>query len=299
MMRLAGSIPAIAIAASISTGTAGQAEQPAPAPVSPSAPMQLLPDGKVMRRQIYDALAGTNITIELDETPAREAFDRLRRMLPVPLVGRYRDDALGFGIDPEVPITLKADDRPAIEVLEGMIEQCGQHGAPCTWQIRLGFIEFGTKGRLSVPAARETRLYYIADLIVDIPEDVDLRTRREFHALGIVQTICETIEPGQWDYGQAPDPQDEEFYRAGPERSPGARAAPVPAAPDLTEPQPGTSPPTKPEAQRPEPPPRRYVAPSRIAIIRYWRDVMIVHAPDYIHRQIDGYPKPVPADVQR
>ena len=35
--------------------------------------------------------------------------------------------------------------------------------------------------------------------------------------------------------------------------------------------------------------PRRYVPPRRIAIIRYWRDVPIIDAPDYIHRQVGGY----------
>ncbi len=299
MTRLAGSIPAIALAASISTGAAGQAKQPEAAPGSPSAeppPTQLVFDGKVMRRRIADALTGTIISVDLDGTPAREAFDRLRPMLPVALVGRYRDDALGFGIDPEIPITLRAEDRPALEVLEGMLEQCSQRGAPCTWQIRVGFVEFGTKGRLSVPAARETRLYYIADLIVDIPEDVDARTRREFNALEIVQDICETIEPGQWDYGQAPEPQDEEFYGAGAERIRTADpalvppAAPPPEQPEPTpQPDPAATPATPPPAQRASTPPPNYVPQSRTAIIRYWRDVIIVHAPDYIHRQIDGY----------
>ncbi len=307
MRRLAGFIPAIAIAASVSTSAAGQAKQPEAAPASPSAeppPTQLVFDGKVMRRRIADALTGTNISIDLEETPAREAFDRLRAMLPVALVGRYRDDALGFGIDPEIPITLRADGRPALEVLEGMLEQCSQRGAPCTWQIRLGFVEFGTKGRLSVPAARETRLYYIADLIVDIPEDVDERTRREYNAIEIVQDICETIEPGQWDYGQAPELQDEEFYGAGAERIRSADPALVPAVPPPptvppAQPDPAATPAAASPAQRASTPPPNYVRQSRTAIIRYWRDVIIVHAPDYIHRQIDGYQKPVASDVQR
>ena len=36
--------------------------------------------------------------------------------------------------------------------------------------------------------------------------------------------------------------------------------------------------------------------PRKIAIIRYWRDVMIIHAPDYIHRQVGGYRDPVRPD---
>jgi hypothetical protein len=245
-----------------------------------AAPMQLQPDGAVMRRAVFEALSGTTVTLTLDDIPARAAFDRLGGMLPVPLVGRWRDDALGFGIEPETPITVNAENRPALQVLEQMLDQCGSQGAACTWQIRLGFVELGTKARLSVPAARETRTYYVADLSLEV-EEIPLvgRDRREGNALDVVQSICETIEPGQWDYGQEPDESDEEIFRAARELTPGNAAPPAapPAAPRDAAP---------PGARRP------YVVPTRIAIIRSWRDLLIVHAPDYIHRQIDGYPLP-------
>jgi hypothetical protein len=51
-------------------------------------------------------------------------------------------------------------------VLELVIEQC-QEFDPCTWQLRRGFVEVGTKERLSVPSAREIRYYSIRDLMYD------------------------------------------------------------------------------------------------------------------------------------
>jgi hypothetical protein len=231
--------------------------------------------------RLLGVLTHTPVTVNFDGTPAREAFDALRGALDMPLIGRYRDDAFGYGLDPEIPITLDADDRPAIEVLEAMLEQCSRFGEACTWQMRKGYVEFGTKERLSVPAARDTRTYYVADLIVDIPDNPLDRTRREVHALDVVQDICETVEPGQWDYGQELEPPEQEDYVPSPKADTDKKSAGL-----------GTAPPPRRSSTQ-----GRHVPPIKVAIIRYWRDVVIIHAPDYIHRQIKGYPEPIrPAD---
>jgi hypothetical protein len=281
MSRSAGLITALVTAGWIVAAASAQTTTAPDAATDRRQPGQSARDAQLMRRELYQALAGATVSVDLAETPARGAFDRLRKALDIPLIGRYRDDSLGFGLDPEVVITLEAADRPALEVLEEMLAQCSAQGAACTWQIRKGFIEFGTKARLSVPAARDTRTYYVADLIVDIPDDPNRRTRRELNALDVVQDICETVEPGQWDYGQGPDQEDEELLL-----DPGLarRSDPQPAPAEAKQPDADQA------RRQPATPPRRYVRPTRIAIIRYWRDVVIVHAPDYIHRQINGYP---------
>ncbi len=261
-MRSPGDFVMTLLAAMLATGAHGQTEM----------------DAQALRHRLHDALTNTTVTLRLEQTPAREAFGALRAEVGVPLIGRYHDDPVGHGIDPEAPITLTADDGPALEVLEEMLEQCSGPGLQCTWQIRKGFVEFGTKTRLSVPAACETRTYYVADLIVDIPETVDRRTRREVHALDVVASIVETIEPGQWDYGQPLE--DEEEFVPSPRLSRGRSQA---AAPNPT---------TRPGQAAPRP--RRYIPPRRVAIIRYWRDVLIINAPGYIHRQVGGIPKPIP-----
>ncbi|MHC4129896.1 MAG: hypothetical protein ACYTEI_07350 [Planctomycetota bacterium] len=244
-------------------------------------------EDEAMRRTLYLALVETEVTVRFDRTPARPAFDELKTALSFPLIGRFRDDTLGFGLDPDLLITYEAVDRPVLEVLEEMLSQCTIQGPECTWQIRKGFVEFGTKQRLSVPAARETRTHYIADLIIVIPGSPYSLGCRELNACALMQDICELIEPGAWDYGQTPETIDEEILVSALGKAPPSTA---------TQAAPKTGPEDAERATRPEPPPRRHVPPTRIANIRYWRDVIIVHAPDYIHRQIDGYPGFRPAE---
>ncbi|MHC4079933.1 MAG: hypothetical protein ACYS15_08335 [Planctomycetota bacterium] len=244
-------------------------------------------EDEAMRRTLYLALVETDVSVEFDRTPARAAFDQLREALRFPLIGRYRDDTLGFGLDPDLLITFEAKDLPALEVLEEMLSQCTVQGPECTWQIRKGFVEFGTKERLSVPAARETRTHYIADLILPIPGSPYSLGLRELNACMLMQDICESIEPGAWDFGQTPEPIDVEILVNALGQAPPS---------SVTQPAATRSPPDTDPRRRFEPPPRRHVPPTRIANIRYWRDVIIVHAPDYIHRQIDGYPGFRPAE---
>ncbi len=112
---------------------------------------------------MLQALLYRDISVAFDRTPAREAFDFLKIALDVNLIGRYADDPAGYGIDPELPLTLEAENVPALAVLEQLLEQCSVID-PCTWQLRNGFIEVGTKERLSVDAAREIRMVPIDEL---------------------------------------------------------------------------------------------------------------------------------------
>ncbi|MHC5009025.1 MAG: hypothetical protein ACYTGF_16895 [Planctomycetota bacterium] len=111
-------------------------------------------------------LTGTAITVQFSETPAREAFRHLETLLGLHIVGRFSDDRIGHGIDPDTPITVVAVGRSGLDVLELVLDQC-QELDPCTWQLRNGYVEVGTKERLSVPAAREIRYYPIRDLMYD------------------------------------------------------------------------------------------------------------------------------------
>jgi hypothetical protein len=254
------------------------------------------PDGDrdAVTARLYGALLYTKISVDFSEAPAREAIGALRAAVGVPLIGRFRDDRPGYGVDPATPITLHVSEAPALDVLEEIGAQCARDAGECTWQIRKGFIEFGTKRRLSVPAASEARTYYIADVIMDIPrsggeEDqpgVAERRRREEVALDLIGEIVENIEPDAWDYGQVDyyDPEDLAVrYEIGSGERKDDEGAEAGAAPGAA-----------PAEARDAAVPRRYVSPRKIAIIRYWRDVLIIHAPDYIHRQIGGYPEPIP-----
>lgn len=121
------------------------------------------------RAALLGALLYTDISVNFDKTTARTAFEYIAGELGVPLVVRFEGDR-GSGsttnIDPELEISLQIDGAPAITVLERMLEMCATDES-CTWQLRDGFIEAGTKSALSVAAARELRMYPVRDLLFE------------------------------------------------------------------------------------------------------------------------------------
>ena len=111
---------------------------------------------------ILGVLLYTDISVQFQEMPARDALSYIQNLLGINIIGRYNDDRTAEGIDPEAPITLDASNRPALTVLELVLAQCEEF-EPVTWQIRRGYVEVGTKARLAVPAAQEIRYYPIRD----------------------------------------------------------------------------------------------------------------------------------------
>lgn len=127
--------------------------------------------------EILQALYYTDLTILFQETPAREAFDFIRTALGVNMVVHYADGPTGIGIEPDLPITIDAQEMQALELLELVLEQCSLTEAS-TWQLRQSFLEVGTKERLSVPAAQEIRTYPIDDIIFEPPRFTDAPSLR-------------------------------------------------------------------------------------------------------------------------
>jgi len=118
------------------------------------------------RGRLLGALLYTDVSVNFDRVEARKAFEYLAQEMGVPLVIRYAGEGGSDGIDAEMEINLSLESAPALTVLERMLEMCAVD-SPCTWQIREGFIEAGTKDRLSVRAARERRMYPIRDLLFE------------------------------------------------------------------------------------------------------------------------------------
>ena len=119
---------------------------------------------------LLGALLYTDIaSVDFDETPLRQVMQFIENEIGVKMISRFSDDpnAQG-GMEPDEPISLSLTNMPALTVLEMVLEQAGSYD-PCTWQLREGFIEVGTKERLSTPGSKETRLYPIRDLIYDPP----------------------------------------------------------------------------------------------------------------------------------
>lgn len=271
--------------------------------------------------RLLGLLLYTKVNVQLDEAPAREAVATLSRLTQIPIKSRWCDDAIGLGIDPQCVITLTMTDEPALDVLEAMLGQCVGKGLTdqeeCTWQLRRGFVEIGTKERLSVAAARETRIYELRDLMHDAPwfssdDNLTVRLFRnqnpqnhrqrarkddkgsyrkspQHMAVDVIAEICETIEPGRWDYGQEAARPDNDRVVPLPEGG-GAAQPPADSLPTSA-----TPPSNAPAAPAVNPlPPRSETGVPLWASVRLWGDRLIVVAPDFIHRQIGGYPTPQP-----
>ncbi len=134
------------------------------------------------RWKILQTLLYRDLTVDFKEAPTKDVFDYFRTALDLNIVVRYGNDAVGHGIDPELPITLAVQKTTALDVLELVLEQCSVID-DCTWQLRKGFLEVGTKQRLSVPAARELRWFPIDEMVFEAPhfEDaIDLRLDHAF-----------------------------------------------------------------------------------------------------------------------
>lgn len=244
------------------------------------------------------ALLYTDITVEFNNTPARDAINYLRTVLGINLIGRYSDDrnAIG-GLDPDAEVTLNVENQPALTVLEMILEQASVD-EPTTWQLREGFIEVGTKDRLSINSAQEIRYYPIRDLLFEPPRfnnapklDLDSALNQGDGSGG----GGGGFGGGGGGFGGGgggggfggggsgggggslfDDPGDEE-----PRRSETEKAQDII---DLIQ-----------EVVEPD------IWFGESASIRYYQGTLIIRAPDFVHRQIGGYPfaiRPVSRQAQ-
>ena len=97
--------------------------------------------------QMLSVLLYTDVDVQFDNTEVRDAINFLSNILGIQIIGRYSDDRTGFGIDPTAPVTLNAQRKPAMAVLEMILDQV-QDLEETSWQLRNGFVEVGTKDRL-------------------------------------------------------------------------------------------------------------------------------------------------------
>ena len=118
--------------------------------------------------KILGALLTTPMSVDFAETTAKDAFEYFKKNLGVQMIVRFRSDRFPEGIDPEATITLKLESTPALTVLEQMMTQVCTN-IPCTWQLKSTFLEIGTKPDLSRPGDLELKLYPVRDILYEAP----------------------------------------------------------------------------------------------------------------------------------
>ena len=228
--------------------------------------------------KMLQALLYTELAVDFNETPAREVFEYLKTALDINLIVRYSDDPIGHGIDAETPISLSAEKMRAFEVLDLVLEQCATVEA-CTWQLRGSFVEVGTKERLSAQTAREIRAYSIDDLLFEAPRFTDsmsLRLDDAFYSPWYGGSFGGNFGGnfggyGSGGYGGSINPLATRPTGAE-EREQKAQAL-IELIVEVVEPTAWAR------------------NGGQWATIRYREGALIVRAPDYIQRQINGYPR--------
>ncbi|MCA9290971.1 MAG: hypothetical protein KDA25_07575 [Phycisphaerales bacterium] len=237
------------------------------------------------RERVLQTVLHRTVDVDFNHTPVRDAFETLQTMVDLQIVVRYADDAVGHGIDPDTPIVLDVRHLPLVDVIERMLEQC-EAVEPCTWQIRRSYLEIGTKARLGLPAAQEIRAYPIDDVLFQAPRYDNAPQfwlesgygyyppagayGRTYAPSSIRPSVNRPVGPGQ-TYGSTlgavvPSTAD---------RDDRAQSV-MDLITDLIEPQAW-------EANG-----------GTWATLRYQDGVLIVRAPDFVHRQIGGYPHVAP-----
>ena len=209
--------------------------------------------------KILGALIYTDLSIAADGEPATAVMSQLHKQLGV-LMQVYWENSHYEGISRTAPIFLTLENKPAVVVLERIMEQLSED-EEIAWQIRDGVLEIGFKSRFSTKASLQLIQYPITDLLFTIRDFDEAPTMGSggnsgsgngptigFGSAGsdpkkqskdtkvnkIIQLITKFVEPEQWDIN-------------GGECS-----------------------------------------------IDSFRDTLLINAPDYVHRQIGGYPyKPI------
>jgi len=122
------------------------------------------------------------VSIELNDHRLEDVVDYVRNVTGAEIEVHWIDDQHAVGLDPDQPITLRAKNVTALALLERAMEQAavafGEPGSN-TWQFTDGRFEMGPKERLN--AHTRIELYDINDLLFEVPEfadapDFDLNT---------------------------------------------------------------------------------------------------------------------------
>lgn len=253
--------------------------------------------------RLLQKLYFTELALDFERTPITEAIDYLAEVMGVRIVARTADDRVGHGLDPELRITLRTESITALTALEYLLEVASTEEDVCTWQLRRGYIEVGTKDRLAASAAQELRSYPLDDLLMVVPTfdnapSLDLRDQ-----LGI---------DGYSGWGMGGGYHNPRFPGSGGIGFPGQTGGGFGGA-IIPGQNPRSRPMQRPAENREQH--RRARAEEIITLITtlvepgQWRDqggdwagiayydgLLLIRAPDFIHRQIAGYPRVEPPE---
>ncbi|MBI1190314.1 MAG: hypothetical protein GC200_06490 [Tepidisphaera sp.] len=206
------------------------------------------------------------VSIEFKDTRLEDAMKFIADVTQADLEVMWIDDRNTGGLDKEAQISIKADNISALSLLERVLEKAtsGQSGASAaTWQMSSsGAMQVGTKDRLN--KYKRVQLYPIQDLILEVP---NYTNAPEFD----LQQVLQSASQRGGGSGQSPfrDTNNNNVNRRSPDDKTNDLVSLITS---LVEPD------------------QWMESGGDGGSIRAFQGTLIVNAPDYMHRGIDGYP---------
>ncbi len=201
------------------------------------------------------------ISLKVDKTRLEDVVTFIKETTQADIEPIWTGDNT-VGLDKEKLITLNIDNQPALYVLEAVLEKAKVDFQENAWQMSsLGTIEIGPKDVLN--KSRRVVMYDINDLLHVIPRYAD-----------VPQIDLNTVlQSNQGGGGGSPFTGDDtnNNQNTGPDREARVRRV-IDLITSIVEPNQWTD------------------NGGEAASVREFNGVLIINAPDYIHRQINGYP---------
>jgi hypothetical protein len=250
-------------AALLLIATAGLAALPASAPAQMSAQgpsARADADANAAKARTLRALS-RRVSLDVRDQPIDDVFRFIAEVTGAELEPLYLTDTEFEGIDPETTVTVRATEMPALALLERVLKRAEQIERPAsayTWQLtETGSVEFGPKSLLNRDQTIE--LYDLADLLFVVPR---FDNAPEFD-------LSSALQSSQGGGGGSP------FQTSGDDEDDEPVEDRVAAIVNLLE--------TNIE-------PEQWAnAGGDGASVSFLGTSLVVTAPDYIHRQINGY----------
>lgn len=155
------------------TVLAGLAVPVVTAQTSTSAPVVGTAPGQMERATVTKLLRP--VTVEFSEHRLADVMDYITTVTGAEMEVHWMDTSSAIGLDPDSTITLRARNVSALALLERVLEQAGSEMGEVdsnTWQFTEdGLLEVGPKESLN--AHRRIEMYDINDLLFEVPDFAD------------------------------------------------------------------------------------------------------------------------------
>ncbi len=206
------------------------------------------------------------MSVDYAQSRLESVLKNITDVTGAPLVILWTDDRNPVGLDKEAPITLLAENQTALTVLEMVLSQVTGDvtSGGNSWQMtEAGTIEVGPKERLN--RTKRLEIYDIADLQLEIHDYSDVP---QFD----LNSALQSAGSGGGGGGQSPFSGGAQQNRAPQKTEQESADEVIRLIVEQVEPEQWTN------------------NGGSGATVRYYKHQLLVTAPDYIQRQVNGYP---------